>query len=287
MDVTRMLGSDDEPSRTVAGSDPGSVAFGSTLLVALLGLGLGLGFDFDFGVASLASAFTGAMTSVVAAVANSCAIFFALSPALGFVKNFIGSFFPPNMMLPRFENDRLPKSSQRLSSGIVVVMGTKLGSAGWDPPALSPLLTEDRADCTDRVDRGGDILGDLGDFGEGDFGEPRMAAGDTASGDAAPLLCSWPSCIVLLRSRFVPVDRRLNVFPSFLVNESVLDGDANGAESVSASASASVGDSVLDPGLAETVGTVGTMERLRVGGDASFGVYWSVESASAMSSKIF
>ena len=98
----------------------------------------------------------------------------SLSPGVG-VEAFImlkRSFFPPNMMLPLLEKDRLPKSSHKLSSGMVVVIGVKSDLVGNDAvtpsgaaraaPVLLLALALVGDCCGDDLDF--DILGDFSDL---------------------------------------------------------------------------------------------------------------------------
>lgn len=93
--------------------------------------------------------------TVVMVVLSSVRILSALSGLL---------VLAPNMMLPRLEKQRAPRSSQRLSSGMWVVMGAK---------GLIAVAWEERGDTGDVGGMAcrGPVPVALGDFS--DLGEPR------------------------------------------------------------------------------------------------------------------
>ena len=115
-----------------------------------------------------------------------------------------GSDFPPNIKLPRLENDRLLKSSQSESSGMEVVMGTNSDSAAWGcfEASSSSSAVEGRAE------RGGGCSSALG--------EPRVAGScDVTLSMSFVLARSRLSTLsVFFLSLLFPVERMLKVLPS-------------------------------------------------------------------------
>jgi hypothetical protein len=140
---------------------------------------------------------------------------------------------PPNIMLPRLEKERAPKSSHRLSSGIGVLIGAKdlssvvaeqKGVWGSSLSALTGPGTPARPSTSGPVACGGS-LGDLGDLAE-----PRN--GSASGGAACAAALSAPS--IFFRSFFDPLDPVPKPLLNFVVNElrRVGEGDGDGADCV-------------------------------------------------------
>jgi len=155
------------------------------------------------------------------------------------------------MRLPRFEKERVLKSSQRLSSGMEVVIGVKSESTAWDSLAASLSL----ASAEGRAERGGE-------FGRCTLGEAPALGDVTLSMSFARPKLKLSTLRVFFRNRLFPADRMLNVFPnpSLLVNEDarVGVGDGRGRDSKGDSAG-EIGDT----------GDCGTERRLRGAGVGS------------------
>lgn len=130
-------------------------------------------------------------------------------------------FLPPNMMLPRLEKERAPKSSHRLSSGMGVLIGAKdLSEAvaeqkGVLGSSLSALTGPGTPGTSGPVACGGS-LGDLGDLAE-----PRN--GSVSGGAACAAALSAPS--IFFRSFFDPLGPVPKPLLNFVVNELRRVGD--------------------------------------------------------------